>query len=95
MRFIRGVVVRAERGVIDLEKDRAKDRQVSAFGKDLARMIQELTPAVSAEKRAAVEAFHWLLEEYKVSVFAQELGTAVPVSQKRLRKRADEIKRMI
>jgi len=29
-------------------------------------------------------AFRWLLEEFKVSVFAQELGTAMPVSAKRL-----------
>ncbi|MCC7146371.1 MAG: ATP-dependent RNA helicase HrpA [Phycisphaeraceae bacterium] len=28
--------------------------------------------------------FRWLLEEYRVSLFAQELGTAVPVSAKRL-----------
>ncbi|MFM7803650.1 MAG: DUF3418 domain-containing protein, partial [Verrucomicrobiota bacterium] len=31
-----------------------------------------------------IDAFRWLLEEYKVSLFAQELGTAVPVSPKRL-----------
>ncbi|MEN9678542.1 MAG: hypothetical protein RIS76_4438, partial [Verrucomicrobiota bacterium] len=30
------------------------------------------------------EEFRWLLEEYKVSLFAQELGTAAPVSPKRL-----------
>lgn len=29
--------------------------------------------------------FRWLLEEYRVSLFAQELRTAVPVSDKRLR----------
>ena len=28
--------------------------------------------------------FRWLLEEYRVSVFAQQLGTAVPVSDKRM-----------
>ena len=30
------------------------------------------------------ETFRWLLEEYRVSIFAQELGTAQPVSEKRL-----------
>ncbi len=28
--------------------------------------------------------FRWLLEEYRVSLFAQQLKTAVPVSAKRL-----------
>jgi ATP-dependent helicase HrpA len=35
-----------------------------------------------------------LIEEYKVSVFAQELKTAVPVSKKRLEKKLKEIERM-
>ncbi|MFM7115844.1 MAG: DUF3418 domain-containing protein, partial [Planctomycetota bacterium] len=30
--------------------------------------------------------FRWLLEEYRVSVFAQQLGTSQPVSSKRLEK---------
>lgn len=33
----------------------------------------------------ALSDFRWLLEEYRVSLFAQELKTAVPVSDKRLR----------
>jgi ATP-dependent helicase HrpA len=31
-----------------------------------------------------MDAFRWLLEEYRVSLFAQRLGTAVRVSEKRL-----------
>lgn len=31
-----------------------------------------------------LEEFRWMVEEYKVSVFAQELGTAFPISPKRL-----------
>ncbi|MHC5113622.1 MAG: ATP-dependent RNA helicase HrpA [Planctomycetota bacterium] len=34
----------------------------------------------------ALEDFRWLIEEYRVSLFAQDLGTAVPVSPKRLEK---------
>ncbi|MFN9753660.1 MAG: DUF3418 domain-containing protein, partial [Planctomycetota bacterium] len=30
--------------------------------------------------------FRWLLEEYRVSLFAQQLGTSQPVSAKRLEK---------
>ena len=30
--------------------------------------------------------FSWLLQEYRVSVFAQNLGTIVPISEKRLEK---------
>jgi ATP-dependent helicase HrpA len=32
----------------------------------------------------AMDAFRWMLEEYRVSLFAQRLGTAERVSGKRL-----------
>jgi len=31
-----------------------------------------------------LETFCWMVEEFKVSLFAQELGTAIPVSPARL-----------
>jgi ATP-dependent helicase HrpA len=31
-----------------------------------------------------LESYRWMTEEFRVSLFAQELGTAVPVSEKRL-----------
>jgi len=31
-----------------------------------------------------MDVFRWMLEEYRVSLFAQRLGTAVRVSEKRL-----------
>ncbi len=58
-------------------------------------MLASLDAATSTEKRAAVEAFFWAIEEYKVSVFAQEVGTDGPVSAKRLKKQVGEIERMI
>ena len=36
--------------------------------------------------------FRWLLEEFRISLFAQQLGTAVPVSSKRLQKAWDELR---
>jgi ATP-dependent helicase HrpA len=43
-----------------------------------------------AERKGAVDArmqeFRWLLEELRVSLFAQELRTPQPVSAKRLQK---------
>jgi ATP-dependent helicase HrpA len=41
----------------------------------------------------ALEAYRWLLEELKVSLFAQELRTAQPVSFKRLEKAWTELSR--
>jgi ATP-dependent helicase HrpA len=35
--------------------------------------------------------YRWMIEEYRVSLFAQELGTAIPVSSVRLEKRWDKV----
>jgi ATP-dependent helicase HrpA len=40
-----------------------------------------------------LEQFHWLLEELRVQLFAQELKTPVPVSAKRLQKMWQTMKR--
>jgi ATP-dependent helicase HrpA len=58
-------------------------------------MLTSLTPAASEKKRSAIEDFFWMFEEYKVSVFAQELKTVIPVSDKRLEKKASEIERIV
>jgi ATP-dependent helicase HrpA len=47
------------------------------------------------EKLAALEELRWMIEEYKVSVFAQELKTPTPISRKRIDSRIEEIKRII
>ncbi len=57
-----------------------------------ARLAGELQPLLAAWLRAPrplsaeLEQFGWLLEELRVSLFAQELKTPVPVSAKRLAK---------
>ncbi|MBT7086618.1 MAG: ATP-dependent RNA helicase HrpA [Desulfobacterales bacterium] len=94
IRYVKGIELRAERGIIDIEKDRLKAKGVILFTSSLDRVINELSPFSSTEKRAEVEDFFWLIEEYKISVFAQELKTAYPVSAKRLDERLKEIERM-
>gem|GEM_PF-6599977 len=58
-------------------------------------IIRGLPPHASEEKRRALEEMRWMIEEYKVSLFAQEIKTAFPVSRKRLEARFAEIDRMI
>jgi ATP-dependent helicase HrpA len=39
--------------------------------------------------------FRWMLEEYRVSLFAQELGTATPISERRLEKQWEKVRRVM
>jgi len=95
VRYIKGIEIRAQRALVNFEKDRAKVKEINVFTKSLDKMLKGLSPMVSEEKKEAVEEYFWLIEEYKVSLFAQELKTAIPVSKKRLKKKLSQIERMV
>ena len=94
-RYLKSIEIRAQRAMVDFEKDMAKAKEVKAVADRLDHLIKTISPDASDEKRKALEALFWMIEEYKVSVFAQELKTAIPVSKKRLEERLAEIMRMI
>jgi ATP-dependent helicase HrpA len=93
-RYLRGMILRAQRALAAPEKERAKSETLQPFSERLRLLLQTLRPETSAEKRRALEELFWLIEEYKVSLFAQEIGTAVRVSAKRLEEKFREIERM-
>jgi ATP-dependent helicase HrpA len=95
LRYINALSIRTHRGVVNLEKDRVREKDVQELNGLLENLIGQLTASVSREKRNAVEDFYWLLEEYKISVFAQEVKTFVKVSKKKLIQKSEDILRMI
>ncbi|MDE2828860.1 MAG: ATP-dependent RNA helicase HrpA [Gemmatimonadota bacterium] len=90
-RFLKAIVIRAERAMLDPMKDRQKAEQVQPFQDAVDELMDsELT----GEKRDAVQALRWMVEEFRVSVFAQELGTAQKVSPKRLYDKLEQVRGM-
>lgn len=66
----------------NVERDRARIAELATWQERL-RELEALT--TSPQQRSSLPC-RWLLEEYRVSLFAQELGTLEPVSPKRLRR---------
>ena len=95
VRYLQAIEIRVQRAFVNFEKDQAKAKEIGVFIAGLNTMLKELRLGTSPAKRTAVEEYFWLIEEYKVSLFAQELKTAVPVSKKRLEKKLKEILRMV
>jgi len=94
-RYLKAMQIRAERGANDPEKDRKKAAQVKEFTDALAGTNQEVSAQASTEKRQALDTFRWMIEEFRVSLFAQELKTLFPISKKRLEEKKREIERMV
>jgi len=81
-RYLKAASARLEK----VRADPARDAQRMA---EIAPMLQNFARAQAALKGRVdprLEEFRWLLEELRVSMFAQELRTPVPVSVKRLQK---------
>ncbi|MBW1643803.1 MAG: DUF3418 domain-containing protein, partial [Deltaproteobacteria bacterium] len=95
VRYIKAIEIRAQRALINFEKEKVKAKELKIFTASLNELLKGLSPLVSKEKKNAVEEYFWLIEEYKVSLFAQELKTAIPVSKKRLENKLSEIERMV
>jgi ATP-dependent helicase HrpA len=75
-RYLKAMLLRADRADLHAAKDREKAERLFPF-----ENWQKNVPATEREE------FRWMLEEYRVSIFAPELGTAQPVSEKRLLER--------
>ncbi|MBI4633815.1 MAG: ATP-dependent RNA helicase HrpA [Deltaproteobacteria bacterium] len=95
VRYLRALAIRAERGVVHLEKALERGKEIHDLVHWHDEMLRGLPPYATGEKRLALEEFVWMIEEYKVSLFAQELKTAIPVSRKRIEARMGEIERML
>jgi len=94
-RYIKAIGIRAQRASVNFEKDELKAKKLKIYVNGLNEMLKKLSSSVSEEKKKAIEEYFWLIEEYKVSIFAQELKTAFPVSEKKLDKKLKEIERMV
>ena len=81
-RYLKALLIRAERAALNPAKDQERLRQLAPY-QDALKKLQAQPPR-SPEAQRQREAFRWMVEEFKVSLFAQEVGTAMPVSPKRL-----------
>jgi len=81
-RYLKALATRRERAKLNPVKDQERAQLIAPYLAKLKALRDQTTK--SADVRQLVEEFRWMVEEYKVSLFAQELGTAVPVSPQRL-----------
>lgn len=91
-RFLKAMRIRAERAKDSVQRDIEKSQRVAPYEKRYSELLQA---AKSPSQKNLVKPYQLLLEEFKVSVYAQELGTAQKASEKRLDKLADETKQQL
>ncbi|WP_433886441.1 ATP-dependent RNA helicase HrpA [Pseudomonas vranovensis] len=88
-RYLKAIELRLEKLGAQVQKDRVWSGELgnlwSQYQTRLDKHLQE------GKRDEQLQLYRWWLEEYRVSLFAQQLGTKVPVSDKRLSKQWSQV----
>jgi ATP-dependent helicase HrpA len=89
LRYLQAVERRLDR----LSEDVERDRRAMRIARETEQEYRDVVTALPPGRRAAPEVveLRWLLEELRVSLFAQPMKTAVPVSEKRVLRALDAL----
>ncbi|MFL6139169.1 MAG: ATP-dependent RNA helicase HrpA [Frankiaceae bacterium] len=88
-RYVTGISRRLEAMRADPARDLARMGRLHELEQEYRDVVDALPPAARDEE--AVRSLRWMLEELRVSYFAQALGTAHPVSDKRVLQAIDRL----
>ncbi len=88
-RYLRALLIRLERASINPLKDRERMARLAPY---LGLLQQFQAAKGSPERQQEIESFRWMLEEFRVSLCAQELGTPSPVSPRRLDEQVERLR---
>lgn len=88
-RYLSGIVKRLEKQGDNVTRDRQLRLEFALLWEEYRERHNSLiNKGIESEE---LKQYRWMLEEYRVSLFAQELGTKFPISVKRLKKYWDEM----
>jgi len=89
-RYLQALQKRLEKLPINPNQDRLHTIVLSELESRYNALCKTL---MSSEKdNAQLAEIYWMLEELRVSLFAQQLGTAYPISEKRIKLKLAELK---
>jgi len=88
-RFLRAILLRVERLQGNIDRDKSQADQLKALWAQYA--VRKERREVDGVFDGALESYRWMLEEYRVSLFAQGMKTAYSISEKRLNKCWDDV----
>ena len=90
-RYLKAMKVRADRWKQSPTKDAERMQQLAPYVAALAKLTKAQGDSAEPHAAEALIRYRWLLEEFRVSLFAQELGTAEPVSAVKLDRLLQEL----
>mgnify|MGYP003321237925 FL=1 len=81
-RYLAGIKIRLKRAPFLGSKDLQFTEEIAKYWSQ----YEDLRQAKSLDECSQLSEIRWMIEEYRVSLFAQSLGTNTPISAKRIEK---------
>ncbi|TCB95942.1 ATP-dependent RNA helicase HrpA [Micromonospora zingiberis] len=88
LRYLTAIERRLDRLPTNPPRDKQQQDRIAVVQREYDEMLAALPPARRGS--AAVRQIRWMIEELRVSVFAQALGTPYPVSEQRIYRAMDD-----
>ncbi|WP_130333986.1 ATP-dependent RNA helicase HrpA [Micromonospora kangleipakensis] len=88
LRYLTAIERRLDRLPGNPQRDKQQQDRIAVVQKEYADMLAALPPA--RRSSAAARQIRWMIEELRVNVFAQGLGTPYPVSEQRIYRAMDD-----
>ncbi|HIF9094385.1 ATP-dependent RNA helicase HrpA [Photobacterium damselae] len=88
LRYMRAIERRLEKLPIDPNKDRVHILKVESMVNEYKELLNKIPKGQPIPEN--VKEIRWMIEELRVSYFAQQLGTPYPISDKRIRNAINE-----
>ncbi|OCG08090.1 ATP-dependent RNA helicase HrpA [Gilliamella sp. wkB178] len=89
-RYLLGIEKRIEKLMLNT----SKDRQLMAIVEDIENQYQNWLTSLPKNQRLreSVSNIRWMIEELRINLFAQQLGTPYPISAKRIKQQIENVK---
>ena len=88
-RYLNAIEIRLEKLPAQVNRDLAWTEELNLLWQKYSKRLEVHQQHKMVDPN--LQQFYWMTEEYRVSLFAQQLGTRFPVSDKRLRKLWSEV----
>ncbi|GAB2992081.1 ATP-dependent RNA helicase HrpA [Psychrosphaera aestuarii] len=93
LRYIKALEIRQAKLKVDVVKDRQAQIELDKIYEGYDNLVKKLPKGFPIP--SDVEDIYWMIEEFKVSLFAQSLGTKFPISSKRIKQAIKDVQQSL
>ncbi|WP_455208856.1 ATP-dependent RNA helicase HrpA [Kaarinaea lacus] len=89
-KYLKGIMIRFSKLAQSPQKDQQRLAQLAQYWEQFTEWAKD--PRITQQHNNELNQYHWMLQEMRISLFCQELGTSMKISLPRLNEAVTELK---